>query len=120
MVSSCYRTSFGATSPQRKPGSDARRDRAPRAPVQRVLLLQNGRAARMSVYRKCYNRRDGTPARTSMYYVEFRDHVGRLQVVSGFHDKDATRALERKLLQVAALRATDAPLDVDTHRWIEG
>lgn len=73
----------------------------------------------MSVYRKSFKDRRGVMRRTATYYAEIRDHLGRRQILSGFRDKSATRELERKLVRLAALRATDATPDEPTRRWIE-
>jgi integrase len=73
----------------------------------------------MSVYRKAYKGRDGAKAETAIYYAEFRDHLDRLQVVSGYRDKAATRELERKLRKLAATRASGALPDDEMRRWTE-
>lgn len=74
----------------------------------------------MSIFRLNYRDRDGQPCRTKNWHVEFKDHLGRRQRVPGFADKPASRELERKLLRLAALRATGAPPDDEMRRWIEG
>jgi len=74
----------------------------------------------MSVYRGSYKGDDGESRRTDVHYVEFRDHAGRKRVVAGFKDKGATRAMETKLVKLAALRASGATPDEAMRRWIEG
>ncbi len=72
----------------------------------------------MSVYRSSF-KRDGKTIASANFYVEIRDHVGRRQVVAGFADKHATRALEAKLRKLVALRASGATPDEDVRRWTE-
>ena len=74
----------------------------------------------MSTYRITYRDRDGKKQRTARWHVDFRDHLGRRQRVPGYADRHSTRALERKLVRLAALRATDATPDEEMRRWIEG
>ena len=45
----------------------------------------------MSVFQASYRRRDGTSAKTSAFYVEFRAHLGRRRVVPGFPDEVSMR-----------------------------
>ncbi len=73
----------------------------------------------MSIYRKSYTARDGTSAKTATYYVEFRDHLARTQVVSAYQDKASSRELERKLVKLVALHASGATLDERMRRWVE-
>ncbi len=74
----------------------------------------------MSTYRISYRDRDGKKQQTARWHVDFRDHLDRRQRVPGFEDKHSTRALERKLLRLVALRATGATPDEEMRRWIEG
>ena len=73
----------------------------------------------MSVFQISYRDRDGEPRRTRTWHCEFVDHLGRRQRVPGFRDKPSTRELERKLVQLVAVRATDATPDESLRRWVE-
>ncbi len=74
----------------------------------------------MSTFRINYRDRDGGHHRTRRWHVEFKDHLGRRQRVPGFADRPCSKELERKLIRLAALRATDATPDAAMRRWIEG
>lgn len=73
----------------------------------------------MSIFRQAYRYRDGTLAHTSMHYFDFRDHLGRRQVVSGLPDKEETRELQRRCLDIVAVRAKGGALDAEQRRWAE-
>ena len=72
----------------------------------------------MSVFRASYRRRDGTSAKTSVFYVEFRDHLGRRRVVPGFAEEAATRDLNRRLVALVASRISGRSIDDETRQWV--
>ena len=74
----------------------------------------------MSTYRISWRDEKGRQHRTRRWHVEFRDHLGRRQRVPGFKDQKASVELERKLVRLVALRASDATPDESMRRWIEG
>ncbi len=73
----------------------------------------------MSVFRRTYTGRDGKREKTGVFYVEFRDHMDRVQRVPGYRDRAATQELERKLRTLSALRASGSPPDETMRRWTE-
>ena len=74
----------------------------------------------MSTYRITWRDEKGRKHRTRRWHVEFQDHLGRRQRVPGFKDEKASVELERKIVKLVALRASDATPDEAMRRWIEG
>ncbi len=74
----------------------------------------------MSVFRINYHDKHGKKRSTRRWHVEFKDHLGRRQRIPAFKDKGASRELERKIVRLAALRASAATPDAEMRRWIEG
>jgi integrase len=72
----------------------------------------------MSIFQPSYKRRDGTSAKTSAFYVEFRDHMGRRRVVPGFADEVSSRDLNRRLVALVAAREAGQSLDDETRQWV--
>lgn len=74
----------------------------------------------MSIFRASDKRRDGTRGQTSVFYVEFRDHVGRRCVSPAFAGEDETRDLNRGLVQLAADRASGKRMTPQDREWVRG
>ena len=86
----------------------------------------------MRVFKPTYKDRDGRKQETDKWYVEFRNHDGKVRRLPGFTDRKQTEELGRKIEKLVAARAArsivvtdDMPreevpaeiLVVDYERW---
>lgn len=73
----------------------------------------------MSVYRKAYTDRQGRPARTDIFTVEFRDHTGQSRTMStGLNQVSAAEAFEKKLKSYIDNRREGVPQPDHLKRWV--
>ena len=54
----------------------------------------------MRVFKAKYKSKNAGTKQTSKWYVEFRDHVERVQRIPGFTDRKQTEELGRKILDI--------------------
>ena len=73
----------------------------------------------MRVFKATYRDRKGQTRQSSKWYVELRDHTGRVRRVVGYTDEKATKEFGRKLERLAALRANHMTPDPALTAWIE-
>ena len=73
----------------------------------------------MRVCKQKYRDRKGKTRDSKKWYVEFKDHLERVQRIPGFADKGATQEFGRRIEKLVALRAMSQPDDPDTTAWLE-
>lgn len=65
----------------------------------------------MRVYRHKQKAKDGTYKPTAKFYIEFRDHRGRLRSLPAFREKRVTQEFGALVSQLVSVRASGASLD---------
>ena len=73
----------------------------------------------MRVFRATYKGRRGGKRETKKWYVELRDHKGRVRRLPAFTDKAASEGLGRNIQRLAELRASGNGPDRELARFVE-
>lgn len=74
----------------------------------------------MRVFKRFYETKAGEKRRFSKYYVEARDHLGKVRKYPGFSDKRLTGALGEKIELLVAFKRAGQPPDAQLSQWLGG
>jgi len=73
----------------------------------------------MRLFHASYRDRHGKKRKTRTWYIEFRDHLDRVQRLPAFKDKDASRTLAARLEDLLVCKARGQPPDLALIKWLE-
>jgi len=73
----------------------------------------------MRLFHASYRDRHKKKRKTRTWYVEFRDHLDRVQRLPAFKDKDASRTLAARLEDLLVCKARGQPPDLALIKWLE-
>ena len=73
----------------------------------------------MRLFHASYRDRHGKKRKTRAWYIEFRDHLERVQRLPAFKDKAASRALGERVEYLLVSQARGQPLDLALMKWLE-
>jgi len=73
----------------------------------------------MRIFRAQFKDRDGEKRKTAKWYLEFRDHLGRVRRMAAFADRPATAALGRTMDKLIARLGSGQGMDRELTEWVE-